>query len=225
LQGNGEDIMDKTSNQTTPVSGSVERLLDLGPRPLIPGEDPAAYDAHLDRVADALKPVDYIGDMMVRDVADIDWEVLRRRGQYSQHLTDKIYVKLPAVVQSLLAPRCTSTSSRSVLEILAESYDPSPPSYEALMAHRLVRECRRGNAKALRRVDNLLARSGRSLKSFAADALAENIDVFARFDHMIATLELRRTAMLREFDRHQAVVGDQRARVAQIADQTSRPAE
>jgi hypothetical protein len=165
--------MDKTSNQTTPVSGSVERLLALGPRPLIPGEDPAAYDAHLDRVADALKPVDYIGEMMVRDIADIDWEVLRLRGLNSQYLTNKTNERLR-------------------------------DAYEA-------------NGKWVG--------DSQSIRSFAANAFAEDIDVFARIDHMIGTLELRRTAILREFDRHQAVVGDQRARVAQIADQTSRPAD
>src|SRR5262245_165854 len=54
--------------------------LDLfGPPPLLEGEDAAAYDELLLRVSTAVKPVDILEDIWVRDIVDLTWEVFRLR--------------------------------------------------------------------------------------------------------------------------------------------------
>jgi hypothetical protein len=51
----------------------------MGPPPLIPGEDPAAYQHVLAMVADALQPKDIVDWFRVRDVTDQQWEIIRLR--------------------------------------------------------------------------------------------------------------------------------------------------
>ena len=48
-------------------------------RPLLEGEDAAAYDELLNRVRDAVKPNDFIEEIYVSDVVSLEWEVIRWR--------------------------------------------------------------------------------------------------------------------------------------------------
>jgi len=58
---------------------SHQRLISLAPPPLLDGEDRAAYDALLKKLADAVKPADVIEEILVRDIVDLVWEGLRLR--------------------------------------------------------------------------------------------------------------------------------------------------
>jgi len=49
------------------------------PPPLIAGEDAAAYDDLLARIAGAVKPADILEDIWVHDVVDLVWDVVRLR--------------------------------------------------------------------------------------------------------------------------------------------------
>jgi hypothetical protein len=51
----------------------------FGPPPLIPGEDPRAYDALLRQVTNAVRPKDVFEKIFVRDFADRTWETYRLR--------------------------------------------------------------------------------------------------------------------------------------------------
>jgi hypothetical protein len=55
------------------------RLALFGPQPLIAGEDPATYDELLARIRAAVKPADVIEEMLIADMAMLEWEVLRWR--------------------------------------------------------------------------------------------------------------------------------------------------
>ena len=56
-----------------------QRMVSLAPRPLLHGEDRAAYDALLKQIAGTVKPADVIEEILVRDIVDLVWEGLRLR--------------------------------------------------------------------------------------------------------------------------------------------------
>jgi hypothetical protein len=51
----------------------------FGPPPLLEGEDSAAYDKIFIHISTAVKPSDTLEDIWVRDVVDLQWDVLRWR--------------------------------------------------------------------------------------------------------------------------------------------------
>ena len=55
------------------------RLSLFGPPLLIEGEDAATYDELLAQMLAAVKPVDVIDEMLIVDVASLEWEILRWR--------------------------------------------------------------------------------------------------------------------------------------------------
>jgi hypothetical protein len=64
--------------QSFPMSAE-EALAWMGPAPLVPGEDPAQYKHVQDLVSKAMSPVDILDWFWVRDVTDLEWEVVRLR--------------------------------------------------------------------------------------------------------------------------------------------------
>src|SRR5262245_43397115 len=47
--------------------------------PLLPGEDAGDYDALVEQIRLVVKPVDVIEEMLITDIAALEWEVLRWR--------------------------------------------------------------------------------------------------------------------------------------------------
>jgi hypothetical protein len=71
----------KSKNPLTPLRTAV-RIEDqslLGAPPLIPFDDPAAYDRLLAAVTQAIKPMDFLEMIWARDVTDLQWEITRCR--------------------------------------------------------------------------------------------------------------------------------------------------
>src|SRR5579862_4028156 len=58
---------------------ALRRSSIFGPAPILPGEDPAAYQQFLRQVASSVKPADIIEEIWARDVVDLEWEILRLR--------------------------------------------------------------------------------------------------------------------------------------------------
>jgi hypothetical protein len=50
---------------------------NVGPPPILAGEDEPAYDELIGRVYAAIKPVDAIDEMLIADVVASEWEYLR----------------------------------------------------------------------------------------------------------------------------------------------------
>ena len=61
------------------TSAPAPRWTLFGQPPLLDGEDAAAYDELLARIHAAVKPGDIIDEMLISDVASLEWEVLRWR--------------------------------------------------------------------------------------------------------------------------------------------------
>jgi hypothetical protein len=51
----------------------------IAPAPLLPGEDEAEYARLTAQFIAAAKPRDFIEEILVRDVIDLSWEILRLR--------------------------------------------------------------------------------------------------------------------------------------------------
>jgi hypothetical protein len=61
------------------MASSPGRSTLFGPPPVLEGEDTGAYEELLARIRAAIKPVNIIGEMLIVDVASLEWELLRWR--------------------------------------------------------------------------------------------------------------------------------------------------
>jgi hypothetical protein len=149
----------------------------LGPPPLAAGEDAAAYEGLLGRIAGAIAPADMLEEIWVRDVADLAWDTLRLR-------------RLKACLMTAAAPEGLA---RLLTPLLGCS------GATALAGAWAARD-----TEAVAQVDDALATAGLSMEAVAAQTLAVRIDDFERIDRMIASAELRRADALCEVERHRA---------------------
>jgi hypothetical protein len=81
-------------------------------------------------------------------------------------------------------------------------------SARARNAEKLTQEYVRRKPGAIKLIDKVLARAGSSIDALMAKALAEDLDNIERIDRLTTVAETRRNAMLREIDRHRAVLGE-----------------
>ena len=77
----------------------------LGPAPLLPGESEADYEALKMRIMAAVKPADAIEHLYVRDVIDLQWDLLRFRRLKSHLLSSSA----PSGLAALMLPGNTFT--------------------------------------------------------------------------------------------------------------------
>ena len=152
----------------------------FGPRPLIEGEDAAAYDELHARFSATIKPKDFLEEMWVRDVVDLTWETLRMR--------------------RLKAGLLTSVTWKGLKEVLSDLVDP-------FEADNLSKDWAARDRQAVKKVDKLLTSKRLTMDLAVARALSANIDSFERIDRMVMNAEARRNAALRELERHRASVG------------------
>ena len=151
----------------------------FGPRPLIEGEDAAAYDELLARFSATIKPKDVLEEMWIRDVVDLTWETLRMR--------------------RLKAALLTSGMSQGLKRLLAPLFGwPSAESLSKQWAER--------DRQAIKEVDKLLVSMGLTMDAVVAQALLADIDSFERIDRMVMNVEARRNAALREMERHRTTL-------------------
>ena len=140
----------------------------LGPPPLLPGEDVAAYRQLLARLSLDLVPTDTIEWLDLKEIGDLSWELLRwrrLRGAYLFRLQrDRI--------EGFLTDKAEPRGMRP---------DLIPAARETLMA-----AWARGEPKAGAKVDAILARHGRTAEDFAAGTVFERLDELQRLESLIA---------------------------------------
>ena len=67
------------SASNSSAANALDRVIDIAPVPLLPGEKQSDYvDVAVRFVRDA-KPKDAIEDFLIRDVIDLTWEIFRLR--------------------------------------------------------------------------------------------------------------------------------------------------
>jgi hypothetical protein len=144
---------------------------------LLENEDAAAYDEVFARISAVVKPADFLEEIWVRDVVALVWEAFRLR-------------RLKTCLLETGTPRGLARV------------------FSSFLPHARVNELATGWARRdgdrIKQVEGLLDQTGLTVEHIMAETLADRIDDIERIDRMIASAEQRRSAMLREIDRHRA---------------------
>jgi len=174
------------TRQTKPASDLVPAAAIDSARPyasaetletvLLDHEDMAAHDDIFARIADAVKPEDFLEEIWVRDVVALVWEAFRLR--------------------RLKAGLMESGACGGLTRVLSSLSYAAPRDIAAGWA--------RGDGERVKQVEGLLRQARLTMEHVMAETLADRIEDIERIDRMIASAEQRRSAMLREIDRHRA---------------------
>jgi hypothetical protein len=185
-------MVDTVSTLTIQQAQEAARESDLlGPPPVIAGEDAQEFWELLERVRDDVKPDDMLEEIWVRDAVELVWEARRLR-------------RLKASVFEVGAHEGLAR----VLRPFVDSLEADELAEKWLRRHRKLKE-----------VDERLAAAGLSMDAVMAETLASRLDDVERIERMIATVEARLAAALREIDRHRAVLAERlRGATQEIAD-------
>jgi hypothetical protein len=144
---------------------------------VLENEDPEAYEEIIARISAAVKPADFLEEIWVRDVVALVWEAFRLR-------------RLKTCLLDTAAP-----------EGLARAFSPFLPRATVI---EMAAGWARRDGEHVKQVEGLLDPTGLTMEHIIAEALTDRIDDIERIDRMIASVEQRRSAMLREVDRHRA---------------------
>jgi hypothetical protein len=142
---------------------------------LLENENAAAYEEIFTQISDVVKPADFLEEIWVRDVVALVWEAFRLR-------------RLKTCLMETAAPR-------GIARV-----------FSSFLPHATVNEIAAGwagrDGTRVKQVEGLLDQTGLTVEHVMAESLADRIDDIERIDRMIASAEQRRSAMLREIDRH-----------------------
>lgn len=159
---------------------------------ILKGEEKEQYSRILDQVTRGISPTDIIEGFWVRDVADLQWEVLRLRRLKSSLLQAGTRDGLIKVLRPLAG--------------IGEADDLADGWF-------------RGEQQAKQDVDELLSEAGLSFDVVLAEALAAKLSDVERFDRMIASAENRRNVALRELNRHRDAIAARLTRVSETIEE------
>jgi hypothetical protein len=143
----------------------------FGPPPLINGEDLNSYEELLARICGVVKPADILEHILVRDVIDTSWEVLRLRRLQANLMQAHAYRGMRETLSPLVGVLKAQT--------LAEAWVARKPG-------------------AIEEVNEALASAGLSMETVMANTLSVKLDEFERIGRMVTVAEARRSAALQE---------------------------
>jgi hypothetical protein len=159
----------------------------FGPPPLFDGEE-KSYDQLLTEVSRAVMPADIFEDIWVREVVDLAIEVLRLR---------RLKVNL-----------IMANEYKGLIEALT-------PLVGRLQAETLAQGWAARKSDVVEEVNKTLTSAGLSTDSILAQTFSLKLNDIERIEHMLALMEARRNATLREIDRHRQTLGQRLRRAAQ----------
>jgi hypothetical protein len=163
------------------AGNALGRVIAIAPAPLLMGEDEADYAEIAGRIVGATAPRDALEELLLRDVIDLTWEILRLRRVKVGMLRASMGAGVGAVLGAISYPYPHR-------ETLGEDWTA-------------------GDADAREEVDAILGKAGLTIEEATAKTLELKIDVFERIDRMLASAEARRNNALREIDRHREAAG------------------
>jgi len=174
--------------KSAPVDAvDISELDDLlGPAPLLPNESIADYEGLKARLRVKLAPRDVIEEIWLRDILDLQWEVLRMRRLKARLLSNGS----PLGLESLLHRRVPYSDVGKLVEAWA-----------------------RGDKNDIKEIQQLLKSRGLSMDDVDAHSLLKRLEPLEKIDRMITQAEARRNNALREIERSREAVA-RRARVA-----------
>jgi hypothetical protein len=186
-------MIDQTSPKAAqPPTGSPE-ILDIdpelisifGPPPLCHGERREDYERLWGQLRQHIRPTTIIEEMLVRNLADLTWEIRRGRS-----------------IQAGLMDVASGVGLHRIMEVIA----PAQPN--GLAAKAVA-----GDFESKKAVTELLKRAGLGPNALKAEGFVSRLTAFDRLDLILTRLEVRQNAVLKELDRHRDVLG-RRAREA-----------
>jgi hypothetical protein len=152
---------------------------------LLPGEKDTDYVSLAKRVVDTTMPRDTIEELLIRDVIDLSWEILRLRR-----------------VKGGILKTSMNRGVERVLDAMDYGRDVSF-SYSGQLSKMWMA----GDKDARKEVEAVLRKAQLSLDDVTAETLECNLESFERLDRMLASAEARRNNALREIDRHRSAFG------------------
>ena len=170
--------MVKQLHQYVEPQGQLVDIADvddlLGPPPLLPSESVADYEGLRARLRAKIVPRDVVEEMLLRDILDLQWEVLRMRRLKSRILSSG----RPTGLQSLLDRRVVC-------------YELS----------KLVDGLGRGEKETIKQIEKVLKQFGLSVDDIDAHTLLKTLDPLERIDRTISHAESRRNNAVREIEK------------------------
>lgn len=154
----------------------------LGNRPILPGEDASAYDKLTYKFRETMSPRDIVEEILVRDVIDLTWEVQRLKNFKRDFL---------------------HLNRGNALEKVFDQF-----AGYSFANRELSDKWRKGDPKAIEKVNEELSSRGFEISVIDAMNFRLQIDQIERMDRLIMQAEARRSAHLREVDRHRSVLAE-----------------
>jgi hypothetical protein len=169
------------------MATKIASLNLFGPPQLIDGEDGRAYQELHERVRLSLEPADIFEEIWVRDIVDLQWEVLRWRRLKS----------------SLMAASAFKGLQR-VLEPFSFEEDPD-----------LVEDWAARKPNAIAQVKGMLESAGLTTDAVMAQTFCENLEAIRTMETMIVMAERRRNDVLCQIERHRLTLAHRARRTVQ----------
>jgi hypothetical protein len=170
--------------QKKPTVPEEIRVL-LGPSWIVEGEDVQLYEDLLASVGAAVKPMDLIDWMLLKDFVDLAWEIQRNRRNRESLMRLGRVAAMKSILASIMLWRPPSYGDRDEPTVLAVNWF-------------------NGEEKAVKRVEDLLAQTGLSESDVTAQTLAANAAEFARLDARDELYQSRRNSLLKQIERRRA---------------------
>lgn len=203
-----------TNNDASQSSESLQRESIYGPAPVLPDEDAAAYETLLAGVLAAIRPTGTIEQILVRDIVDLTWEILRWRRIRTDLITQAAAAALRARLSGLpKKSRTKHPDDKPAAAAIADIFFEHPSD------RKLVRGWMNGNPDAISRISKLLSSVGTTIGVLRANAMIDKLGIIERVDQLTMIAEARRNAALREIDRHRfALAQALRRKINEIED-------
>jgi hypothetical protein len=162
-----ERIRRKRSQSKSVTSAPAPRLTLFGQLQLLAGEDGAAYDELLARICAAVKPVDIIDEILIVDVASLEWEVLRgRRSKWSLVQTRGLGALEDFLRRELDYELYSDDFADRLTEILQDNLLEDQADSVQTLAH----ACARNESDAVDKVQEILAGINLDIDNILDDA-------------------------------------------------------
>src|SRR5262245_31410214 len=171
------------SSDDQQISPSIRKL--LGKRPIIAGEDPADYDLLTELVRKDVRPQALQEWLLMKDIVDAEWELLRLRGLK----VTMLHAMVPRAVKAQML------DGRASLPTVHKWVQPLRGHLIGILA---------GDPAAKQELEKLLEAEGLTLDVVTAAAFEKTIVAQVHTDRMAAAAYDRRNAAYAELDRVRA---------------------
>jgi hypothetical protein len=163
-----------TKRRDLSVRNVSNEALPLPPPPMVRGEDAGAYERLAARITAAVAPDDVIEQLLVRDVVDLVWDVMRLRRLKAHLFTVGAGDGMAKLLRAIGAH-----------DINAGDWAARKPG-------------------AVAAVNTQLSAAGLDMDDVTTSTFAVRIDQFERIERMLAAAEVRRAAALNAIDGRRA---------------------